>query len=333
MRHKISIFQFTILLFSTFTAYANDSTARIGAGGLTFTKTDDIRMTNEKLTISTESIVVKYRFLNESNSPVSSVVAFPMPSFGWNAGQSALDANVGPIESFIVSVDGHKVATKTESKALLKEIDITNSLRKIGLSNEQIFRTFAFADMELEVSKKQLKQLKKLGAFGVAFPEWVVSETAYWKQIFPAKQEIRVEHSYKPMKGQVFTNVIPNTPLTQSELAVSSILDDSTDRSCLAEGALDAIAKKIDLLGKKGAKSVQVYLNDVEYILGTARNWKGPISDFTLDIVKENPDSIVSLCFPGKPVRVDDKTIRFHFNNFIPPDRVWVNFYTFFPYP
>ena len=33
-----------------------------------------------------------------------------------------------------------------------------------------------------------------------------------------------------------------------------------------------------------------VMLDEVEYILGTGRNWKGPISDFTLDIVKVTPD-------------------------------------------
>ena len=72
-----------------------------------------------------------------------------------------------------------------------------------------------------------------------------------------------------------------------------------------------------------------VMLDEVEYILGTGRNWKGPISDFTLDIVKVTPDQIVSLCFPGKATRVDDLTLRFQHKNFVPPDRLLVYFYSF----
>ena len=96
----------------------------------------------------------------------------------------------------------------------------------------------------------------------------------------------------------------------------------------LSEGGRNAIIKLMTTLFKQGAKAVRVTLDDVEYVLGTGRNWKGPISDFTLDIVKATPDQIVSLCFPGKAIRVDDLTLRFQQTSFLPPERLLVYFYT-----
>jgi len=103
------------------------------------------------------------------------------------------------------------------------------------------------------------------------------------------------------------------------------------DRACLNGGGRSAVLKRMTAMLRQGAKTVRVTLEDVEYILGTGRNWKGPISDFTLDIVKQSPDQVVSLCFPGKVARVDDLTLRFEHKNFVPPDRLLVYFYTLTP--
>lgn len=78
----------------------------------------------------------------------------------------------------------------------------------------------------------------------------------------------------------------------------------------------------------KGAKSVNVVLEQVAYILGTARNWKGPIAEFTLRIKKQKPSDFVSLCFPGKPVKISQTVYEFHQTDFVPPDTLVVYFYT-----
>lgn len=76
------------------------------------------------------------------------------------------------------------------------------------------------------------------------------------------------------------------------------------------------------------AENVARQLEDVEYILGTGRNWKGPIADFTLRIEKARPDDIVSLCFPGQPRRVSPTVLEFHEVNLVPQDRLVVYFYS-----
>ena len=72
---------------------------------------------------------------------------------------------------------------------------------------------------------------------------------------------------------------------------------------------------------------VYLRLRDIEYVLGTGRNWRGPIGDFRLVIRKESPDQIVSLCFPGKPTRTSATTLEFNHTNFVPQDKIVVYFY------
>ena len=67
------------LLSPHFSASANDSTAALGAGGLTLTESADIRMASEDLSISKDLIRVRYSFVNESDKPITTRVAFPLP--------------------------------------------------------------------------------------------------------------------------------------------------------------------------------------------------------------------------------------------------------------
>ena len=106
-------------------------------------------------------------------------------------------------------------------------------------------------------------------------------------------------------------------------------LQDRFEPVCLDQGGRRAVIKRIAALSAPGTSGVMVRLDEVEYILATDRNWKGPISNFTLDIVKATPDQVVSLCFRGKATRVDDLTLRFRRKNFVPPERLLVYFYSF----
>ena len=60
-------------------ASANDTTAAIGLGGLEFTKSKDIAMLSEDLSVSSEQIIVKYRFRNNATDEITTLIAFPLP--------------------------------------------------------------------------------------------------------------------------------------------------------------------------------------------------------------------------------------------------------------
>src|SRR6218665_2276724 len=60
-------------------AFANDTTAELTTGGLTYVQTSDVEMQEENLYISREEVLVDYVFRNAGEKDVESVIAFPMP--------------------------------------------------------------------------------------------------------------------------------------------------------------------------------------------------------------------------------------------------------------
>ena len=135
-----------LLLVVALSSNANDTLARRGsAGGLVFLKAEDIRMVQEELEISPSTIRVHYRFRNESDKDISTMVAFPIPTYPWD--WSAIrDDKPEPIKRIFTKVNGKAVASMKTRKATQGNTDITDELRKIGLSDTQIFEGVAHCD-------------------------------------------------------------------------------------------------------------------------------------------------------------------------------------------
>jgi hypothetical protein len=146
IKHQVNLLTFSALVISAVvliaagTVSANDSTAALGAGGIELTKNEHIRILEEVLEISPNNIRVRYRFLNESDQDIHTKVAFPLPLYDGIANANVSIANPDNIfASFKISVDNKPVATQHERKALLDGKDITDKLRKLGLSDQEIF--------------------------------------------------------------------------------------------------------------------------------------------------------------------------------------------------
>ena len=101
-------------------------------------------------------------------------------------------------------------------------------------------------------------------------------------------------------------------------------------RSLLRDGQ-GLIEERVEALAGMGEKMAYVTLHDVEYILGTGRNWKGTTGKFTLRIRKDSAEQIVSLCFPGKPRKADAELLEFVQEDFVPQDKLVVYFYDVAP--
>lgn len=306
------------LLLTPLPADANDSIGSIAVGGITFLKSEDIRLIMEDLYIGSDDVRVRYKFINESPGDIRTTVLFPMPPYGWNSGEYMGAANEGPLEGFSVKVDGRIVPTRLDRRAIIGEQEVTGKLRSIGLTNDQIFKTFAACPPEDQgdfcgVTELQKRQLKKLGA-------WKVSETANWEQDFPSHKEIEVLHAYPPFTGKYYIYAYQQNSFDYSELEKAS-------DACLDASTIGAIRRRVQKLVDKGASTVRIYVKTVAYILGTGRNWKGPIGSFDLTVAKDNPEQIVSLCFPGKAARISPTLIRFHQTNYLPQDSVTIYFF------
>lgn len=309
-----------IVLTHSLNCLADDSIALVAVGGIEFKRTNDIRMTYEQLNISQDTIEINFKFLNTSNRDIQTTVAFPKPRYSYNPGFSESMANNKPLGSFSTEVDGQDAKVTIDRRALSGNKDITNQLRNIGLTDKQIFETFAMcteADGEVSfcgITKKQEAELKNIES-------WEVAETAYWEQVFPARKEISVSHKYSPLTGRYY--FYGNNSKDEIDLKRS-------DDVCVDEATTNAMKNKIRSHISKGAKYVMVDVAEVEYVLWTGRNWGGTIDIFKLHLIKRSPDQVVSLCFSGKAKRLNETTIEFSQKDYIPPDKLRVNFYSFY---
>lgn len=311
-----------------FNVSANDSIARVAAGGLTLVKSRDIKMLEETLEVSKAKIKVRYRFLNESNTDIAAKVAFPMPTYGWDPE----NLNARPLKGFSVTVDGIPAPTQRLRKAYFKKQEITDNLRSIGLSDVQMFEDFGgkcdqrSTDIPVgcALTEKQRRQVSRLLGKSDYYPSWEVEETYVWEQTFPAGREIEVEHEYSPFVGGRY-----DYPYWGGRRQERYQLPTARAKeACVDDAITQAVNRKVEALVARGASAVQVRNSDIEYILGTGRNWKGPIGQFTLRIQKDSPDEIVSLCMPGKPRKVGDSSIEFRQADFVPQERLVVYFYS-----
>lgn len=301
-------------------ANANDSIASVGAGGLELLKTDNIQMVSEVLEISTKQIKVKYRFLNTSSSDITTTVAFPMPPFS-NLRYAEGHDNEGPLTTFKLLVNGAQVQVKMSRVFRINGVDVTDQLRKIGLTEKQIFDPDfnCFSGLTSDVPDCILKPeqsvaIEKLGNEQLGDVE--IQETAYWEQVFPSGKEIEVVHEYKPFIGRSYLTTAVKENLEEVFAEPDACMDAKT-RKRIVEGY------------EKSDVHLDPNFANVEYILGTGRNWKGPIKNFRLILKKNSPYEIVSLCFPGKPVKTSPTTIEFTHKDFVPQDKLKIFFYRF----
>lgn len=311
--------------------FANDSTAALGAGGIELTKSEHIRILEEVLEISPNNIRVKYRFLNESDHDICTKVAFPLPLYDGIANANVSIGNPDNIfASFKISVDNKPVATQRERKALLEGKDVTDKLRKLGLSDQEIFFDVS-EDKKADLWEKLKQFLPTIGQW------WDISSIISWDMTFPSGKELVVEHEYVPATGAGYApwtdrqNFFGEKPVDRFKYLekITDLLSGKDDNEdCLDERTKHAIENRVKLAVLNGAGLVSVNYSKVEYILGSGRNWKGSIGEFKLRLIKEKPEQFVSVCFPGEPVKTSPTTYEFDQKNFVPQDKLVVFFYS-----
>lgn len=315
------------MLISPTCTCANDSTAALAAGGIELTKNDNIRMLEEVLEISTRKVKVRYRFLNETCQDIETKVAFPLPLYD---GVAHANISLGDpsriFSTFKVSVDNKPVAPQCERKALLEGRDVTDRLRRLGLSDKEIF--FDVADRDKADLWDRLKPaVPKIGNW------WDISQVYFWDMTFPAGQETLVDHEYEPASGGGWTtpyyrDSAKHFPANMTRLWSSFTGKFSSENEdCLDETTKRAIENRVNMAVANGSESVTVSYSNVKYILGTGRNWKGPIGEFKLRLIKDKPTHFVSVCFPGKPEKISPTVYEFTQKDFVPQDTLAVYFY------
>ncbi|PIK74673.1 hypothetical protein CS379_01295 [Methylobacterium frigidaeris] len=273
-------------------ARANDSAASLDAGGLVLVRDPDIALASEDLRIGLDRIAVDYVFRNTAAAPKTLRIAFPLPAIdGAHLSTSALSLPYEDRANFVgftVTVDGAPVTPQLEERAYLGTREVTGLLTRHGLPLNPLRRG------DLEAALKRLKpatlqELEKAGLLSEPSASteylWRSEAKFHWEQTFPAGRELRVSHTYAPVKG--------NHILSGQEAATPAY----RARYCLDDAGLAGIRRLIAASPEKEQDTTRAA--EVPYIVTTARNWAGRIGRFTLTVDKGSPTALVSFCRKG----------------------------------
>ena len=289
-------------------AFANDSSAEIAAGGLVLTKNPDIEMRSEDLYISVDRVRVNYVFVNRSSRDVTIHVAFPMPDVTGIPDELVTIPTDDPTNllAFRTVVNGKPVAAQVEQKVFVDGTEHTQLLRSLGIPLAPHLESTNKALEKLTHAK--WTELEKLGLVEITEydqgrglekhlePRWTLKTTWFWQQTFPANAETHIEHSYKPAPGSSASTSL-GLPDQDGEDWFKSYQKDY----CMDRDFLNAI-KRARIAAKTAAKDTYA-LNygekHVSYILTTGANWAGPIASFRLVVDKGAPNNLVSFCGEG----------------------------------
>jgi Domain of unknown function (DUF4424) len=138
-------------------------------------------------------------------------------------------------------------------------------------------------------------------------PRWTLKTTYYWQQTFPAKQELVIEHRYRPSVGaSAGSSVGANYP---------SDLRAYRAKYCM-DSAFVAAARRAQ---QAAAKANNTYVSErrIDYVLKTGANWAGAIGDFMLTVDKGTPDNLVSFCATGVQ-KISATQFRARYRDFTP---------------
>jgi hypothetical protein len=309
----------SIAVLVTTPAFANDSSASLGAGGLTLTRSADIRMAEELLRISPKQVAIRYSFVNEGARDIETIVAFPLPDI--DAGtftMSPLGTVLEDPENFVgfkLVADGKPVAVNIEQRAFHKGRDVTAAVRAAGLPVNPVNQA-GFRQLE-KLTPAQKKILHDAGiaewdSSSSAHPLWTVRTRFWWRQRFPARRPVVLEQSYQPITGQSF--FAASDLSTTSEEGRRYLRDYCIDPAMRSRtAAAVAASQKAD---PQGGGYYLAFATD--YILMTGNNWKGPIGRFRLVLDKLKPANLLSLCWDGPLKKTGPTTFEAERRNFAP---------------
>lgn len=267
----------------------NDSVAVMPAGGLVLQRIDGVEMRSEDLYVSAEEIRVHYRFFNRTDRPLVTLVAFPMPDIvgGLSGAQAIADPSDMP---FTTTVEGRRMATNIEQKAVLAGVDHTGLLRGLELplspvAPETLAAVGALPAPQIEMLVDMGLVRETLGGQAPAYvPLWTLKTTHYWNQMFPAGREIDIRHRYVPAVGGSARSIMGDPALANSPLTA-----DYAERYCTDRDFVSA-ARRMRTRGQAVSETW------IDYVQVTDSGWDAPIGEFRMVVDKGGWKNLISFC-------------------------------------
>ncbi|WP_413988459.1 DUF4424 family protein [Labrys okinawensis] len=287
-------------------ALADDSVANLDAGGLVLGKNDQIELRAEDVFLSTRQIRVAYRFYNKGDKDLPLAVSFALPDIAGEQDLAVAIPGAGSANflNFQTKVNGQQAEAALEQHAFFtpdggQETEITDLLKGLNVPLMPFGDATAAAIRQLGAEDRA-----KLTGAGYASiegdsvtPLWTLRSTFTRQQVFPARKEVLLQHSFTPSVGTASGVYFDKANLTGESLAQYQ------KKYCTNDGflrAADLLTKRIAEAKAKGGempgdlKAQQTYFG-----YAIAKDSLGPIGRFDLTIDKAFPDNLVSFCADG----------------------------------
>lgn len=287
------------MLTAALPAFANDSVAEIGAGGLVLARNYEITLDREDLFLSRELVTVDYVFQNRSEKDVETIVAFPMPPIAGNPdGDLAIGGEDGDnFLGFTVVHDGQSITPNLQQRIFAAGVDVTEEVTKQGIPALPFGeKTYAALDklapeVVVDWENRGLVTVQEWdagqGMEKHVLPRWELRSAYWWNATFPAGKAIKVSHRYKPAVGATAGLNF------YWDGKKSDYWAEYEQKYCL-DGTF---AKALD---KTHAAGDGMFEHRLDYVLTSGGNWaSGTIGEFHLTVDKGSPDLLVSFCGSG----------------------------------
>jgi hypothetical protein len=305
-------------------ATANDTMSTLGAGGLVFVQTDQVKMVSEDLYVSPDQVRVKYEFHNDGDTDTDALVAFPMPDITGDGDFMVAIPTKDPqnIFGFETLVNGQPVDAELHQYAFATNIDYTKYLTDLGIPLAPYGEATQSAINALdEATKKELLHRALVipmeydsgqGMQTDYVPVWTLRSTYSWEAHFPAGETVNVEHSYKPSVGGTVAVTFLARPYDDYDPAT-----EYKKKYCTDDSFINTVKKTLPNPDEPyGAPFTESWLS---YIWSTGANWAGPIGTFHLTVDKARPENLVSFCWDGDVKKTGPTTFEMQAKDWWPP--------------
>jgi len=324
---------------------ADDGAGSIAAGGIILMKRElRITMAKEVLQISLGKVIVDYDFCNDSDEDITTLVAFPIPRYGYGDWDETFGDPT--FSDFSLAINGVPTKFKTEVRAYIGKREVTALLAREHIDSS----TFGHFNTKAEESSDPSPDftraapaakavLRQSGAYDKDnYPSWKVDKKYYWTQTFPAHGTVHIRHEYSPAIGG--SNSFSYGLRGEQELArkAKRTADEAQEIDEVESMCFEpALRNRMLSMTKQGQ---MVPYNYVDFILTTANTWKTPIEDFTLIVerpsagdqgknkryVPASKQSLVSFCWAGPVEKSDPQHFTAHLTNFVPDKELRIGF-------
>lgn len=305
-------------------ANANDTSATLGAGGLIFVQSEEVRLLSEDLYLSMDEVRVRYEFRNDGSEDTRTLVAFPLPDITGSPDLMVSIPTEDPenVFGFSTQFEGEPVEAELHRYVFANNLEFTDLLTDMGVplapfgaATLEAIAALSEAETEVLLAKGLIVPMEFDSGQGWQteyFPVWTLRSTYAWEAVFPAGETVTVQHRYQPSVGGTVAVTFLAPPSDGYDPA-----SDYAKKYCTDESFLAAVRRTLpDADEPYGAPFTEAWLS---YVWSTGANWADSIGNFHLTIDKGQPENLVSFCWDGAVTKTSPTTFEMDAEDWYPP--------------